>query len=69
VSAAAQRLLGRYLLEEEFEAMVRARPADVAAVEGVDETFVRWLAELDPRRVRAFRASRQHKDARRRGER
>jgi len=54
---------------KEFEALVRAAPEAVACRRGVDEAFVRWLAELEPRaRVLAIpRPAGGHKDARRRG--
>lgn len=66
--AARQRVLARFLCDEVFEAEVRARPEAVAAAEGASVALLRWLAALEPRRVRAFRDSRAHKDRRRRGE-
>ena len=65
--ATQQILLARYLREPDFEAEVRARPAQVAAEAGVAPAFTTWLAALEPRRVAAFRRSLEHKRARRGG--
>lgn len=61
--ARAQALLARFLDDPNVEARVRADPADAAREHRVDEAFTARLARIEPRRVRAFRASRAHKDA------
>ncbi len=63
-----QTLMARFLTEPALEAEVRADPETAAARFDVDVVFVRWLAALEPRRVRSFRRSRAAKDARRRGD-
>jgi hypothetical protein len=64
-----QRVLGRFLSDEAFEARVRSDPSEVARSEGVSLEFVERLARITPERVAAFRRSRAHKDAVRAGKR
>ena len=66
--AARQALMARFLTDPEVEAQVREDPAAAAERFEVPLAFARWLAALEPRRVRSFRKSRAVKDARRRGE-
>lgn len=66
--AARQTLMARFLTEPALEAEVRTNPEAASARFDVDLGFVRWLAALEPRRVRSFRRSRAVKDARRRGD-
>jgi hypothetical protein len=62
-----QALLARYLDDREIEASVRASPARAAAEHGVELEFAQWLAQLEPRRVEAFRRGVAHKARRRQG--
>ena len=62
-----QRLLARFLDDPAFEAQVRKDPKRAAAAHGFELAFARWLAQLDPVRVRAFRKSQVVKAARRGG--
>lgn len=64
---ARQRLLAKFLTSPGFEALLREAPDTVAASVGATVEFGRWLAQLDPKRVAAFRASREVKAARRQG--
>ncbi len=65
--AARQALVARFLTDPEAELRVRRDPVAAAQAKGVPLELARWLAGLDPRRVEAFRSSRVHKSARRRG--
>jgi hypothetical protein len=60
-------LLALFLGEPAVEAAVRADPVAYATSTGADLDFVTRLAAIEPRRVRAFRQSRAHKDALRSG--
>lgn len=62
-----QALLARFLDDPTFEAAVRRAPATAATTADVEPAFTAWLAQLDPRRVEAFRRSRVHKDELRSG--
>ena len=66
--AKRQALVARFLTDRALEAELRADPEAAAQRFGVDLALTRWLAALEPRRVRSFRKSRAVKDARRRGE-
>jgi len=66
--AARQALLAELIDDEAVERAVREDPDAVAAARGIDVRYVRWLAALEPRRVRSFRRSRVVKERRRRGE-
>lgn len=65
--AARQALLARFLVDPELERRARADPEDMAREAGVSVEYARWLAGLDPRRVAAFRESREHKSSVRAG--
>ena len=64
--AAQQAVLARFLDDPVFEASLRDDPAAIAQLHGVELSYVRWVAALEPRRVAAFRRG-QHKKAARRG--
>lgn len=66
-AAEEQHLLARFLVDPEIEAEVRADPDGAAVRFGVASEIVARIASIDARRVRAFRASRAHKDALRSG--
>jgi hypothetical protein len=60
--AARQALVARFLDDPAFEARVRDDPRRTADELGVAVEFVERLAKVAPHRVKAFRASRAHKD-------
>lgn len=60
--AKRQRLLAEYLTDETVRARVRANPETVANERSVDLAFARWLAALEPRRVKSFVRSAKVKD-------
>lgn len=62
-----QALLARFLVDPAIEAEVRADPGGAASRFGVAPEVVARIVAIDARRVRAFRASRAHKDALRSG--
>jgi hypothetical protein len=56
-----QKTMAKFLSDASFEADVRADPARIAEIHGVSVAFAERLAAIEPRRVRAFRASMAHK--------
>ncbi len=64
---ARQALFARFMDDPELERSLRADPNAAAAKAGVDSDYALWLAQLEPRRVRAFRRSRVVKLERRNG--
>ena len=63
--AARQALMAQFLHDPDLEQRVRHEPEVIAQERGVPLEWVRWLASLEPRRVRSFRISRRVKAERR----
>ncbi len=59
--AARQRLLADYLNDPALEAEVRAQPLEVASRYAVPARYAEWLAQIEPRRVEAFRRTQTKK--------
>lgn len=62
---ARQTLLAQFLDDPSLERRVRDDPDAVARERELPVEWVRWLASIEPRRVRSFRISRQVKARRR----
>lgn len=58
---AEQKLMARFLADAAVERDVRASPERAAELHDVSIEFAKRLAAIEPRRVRAFRASMAHK--------
>ena len=65
---ARQKLMARFLSDPAFEASVRESPELISTMMDVPIEEVLRLVAVEPRRIKAFRASQQVKARRRLGE-